>query len=165
VTFVPALSGLGAPYWDQGARGTIVGLTRGTTRAHIARATLEGIAFSVYDLLEAMVKDAGHRGDSPGTDGVELSQLRVDGGAAKNDLLMYFQADIARARIERPFDVESTGRGAAMLAGVGLGLFTRDAARGLLKIERAFEPKMSTSDRDAHLARWRDAVARARTSH
>jgi glycerol kinase len=154
VTFVPALSGLGAPYWDQGARGTIVGLTRGTTRAHLARATLEGIAFSVYDLLEAMEKDAGRR----------VSQLRVDGGAAKNDLLMYFQADVARARIERPFDVESTGRGAAMLAGVGLGLFTRDAARGLLKIERAFEPKMSAADRDAHLARWRDAVTRARTS-
>ncbi len=154
VTFVPALSGLGAPYWDQGARGTIVGLTRGTTRAHLARATLEGIALSVYDLLEAMSKDAGR----------DLSQLRVDGGAARNDLLMYFQADIARARIERPFDVESTGRGAAMLAGVGLGLFTRDAAKNLLKIERAFEPKMAAADRDAHLARWRDAVARTRTS-
>jgi len=153
VTFVPALSGLGAPYWDQGARGTIVGLTRGTTRAHLARATLEGIAFSVFDLLEAMSKDAGR----------DLAQLRVDGGAARNDLLMFFQADIARARIERPYDVESTGRGAAMLAGVGLGLFSRDAAKKLLKIERAFEPKMSQTDRDAHLSRWRDAVARART--
>ncbi len=153
VVFVPALSGLGAPYWDQGARGTIVGITRGTTAAHLARATLEGIAFSVYDLLEAMTKDA----DRP------LAQLRVDGGAAKNDLLMELEADIARVRIERPHDVESTGRGAAMLAGVGLGLFTQDAAKKLLTIERAFDPRMSLDRRAAHLTRWHDAIARARS--
>jgi glycerol kinase len=153
VVFVPALSGLGAPYWDQGARGTIVGITRGTTAAHLARATLEGIAFSVYDLLEAMTKDA----DRP------LTQLRVDGGAAKNDLLMELEADIARVRIERPFDVESTGRGAAMLAGVGLGLFTQDAAKKLLTIERAFDPRMSSAVREEHLTRWHDAIARARS--
>ncbi|HEY1954843.1 MAG TPA: glycerol kinase GlpK [Polyangiaceae bacterium] len=154
VVFVPALAGLGAPYWDQGARGAIVGLTRGTTRAHLARATLEGIAFSVYDLLEAMAKDAGH----------ELTQLRVDGGAARNDLLMQFQAGVAKARIERPFDVESTGRGAAMLAAVGLGWLAPNEAQSLLKIERSFEPDMSDADRSAHLGRWRDAIRRTRTS-
>jgi len=150
VAFVPALAGLGAPYWDQGARGAIVGITRGTTRAHIARATLEGIAFSVFDLLDAMAKDASH----------PLAQLRVDGGAAKNDLLMQFQSDVTRITIERPFDVESTGRGAAMLAGVGLGLFAKDAAKGMLKIERKFEPHIDDAARKAHLARWADAVGR-----
>jgi glycerol kinase len=154
VAFVPALAGLGAPYWDQGARGTIVGITRGTTRAHIARATLEGIAFSVHDLLEAMAKDAGR----------PLAQLRVDGGAAKNDLLMEVQADIANVRIERPHEVESTGRGAAMLAGVGLGLFDAENAKKLLGIERAFEPHMSPGARSEHLARWHDAIHRARSS-
>jgi glycerol kinase len=154
VAFVPALSGLGAPYWDQAARGTIVGITRGTTKAHLARATLEGIAFSVYDLLEAMAKDAGR----------PLAQLRVDGGAAKNDLLMEFQADVANVRIERPFEVESTGRGAAMLAGVGLGLFTQKAAKKLLSIERAFEPHMSAEARTKHLERWHDAIRRTRSS-
>jgi len=155
VVLVPALAGLGAPYWDQDARGILVGITRGTTKAHVARATLEGIALSVYDLLEAMTKDAG-RG---------MAGLRVDGGAARNDLLMQFQADVARVRIERPFDVESTGRGAAMLAGVGLGLFSVDSAKAILKIERAFEPKMSDADRASHLERWRDAIARARSRH
>jgi glycerol kinase len=153
VTFVPALAGLGAPYWDQDARGTITGVTRGTTRAHLARATLEGIALSVYDLLEAMEKDAGRK----------LSQLRVDGGAAKNDLLMQFQADVARARIERPFEVESTGRGAAMLAGVGIGAFSVENAKALLKIERSFEPEMSDAERNAHVARWHEAVGRTRS--
>jgi len=104
-------------------------------------------------LLEAMTKDA----DRP------LTQLRVDGGAAKNDLLMELEADIARVRIERPFDVESTGRGAAMLAGVGLGLFTQDAAKKLLTIERAFDPRMSSAVREEHLTRWHDAIARARS--
>jgi len=164
VVFVPALAGLGAPYWDQDARGVIVGLTRGTTRAHLARATLEGFALSVYDLLEAMAKDAGHRGASPGTGGIDLAQLRVDGGAARNDLLMQFQADVAKTRIERPFEVESTGRGAAMLAGVGLGWFDMQSAQSILKIERSFEPKMTSAERDAHVARWRDAIRRTRTS-
>jgi glycerol kinase len=153
VAFVPALAGLGAPYWDQDARGAIVGITRGTTRAHLARATLEGIAFSVLDLLDAMSKDAPR----------PLAHLRVDGGAARNDLLMQFQADVARVGIERPFDVESTGRGAAMLAGVGLGLFEKSAAKNMLKIERTFEPHIDANARDAHLARWRDAVDRTRS--
>ena len=154
VAFVPALSGLGAPYWDQAARGTIVGITRGTTRAHLARATLEGIAFSVHDLLDAMAKDAGR----------PLSKLRVDGGAAKNDLLMELQAGLDQVHIERPFEVESTGRGAAMLAGVGLGLFSQDAAKKLLSIERGFEPNMTEAARSEHLGRWRDAVARTRSN-
>jgi glycerol kinase len=149
VAFVPALAGLGAPHWDPDARGTITGITRGTTAAHIARATLEGIAFSVWDLLAAMEKDAG-----------AIARLRVDGGASRNSLLMQFQSDIAQIKIERPHDVESTGRGAAMLAGVGLGLVPMAGAKAMSKVERMFEPKMSVSDRDAHLAKWRDAVAR-----
>ena len=149
VAFVPALAGLGAPHWDPDARGTITGLTRGTTAAHIARATLEGIAFSVWDLLSAMEKDAG-----------AIKRLRVDGGASRNDLLMQFQADIARVTVERPDDVESTGRGAAMLAGVGLGIVQTQQARAMSKVERTFEPKMKEKDREAHLSKWRDAVLR-----
>jgi glycerol kinase len=154
VVFVPALAGLGAPHWDQDARGTIVGLTRGTTAAHLARATLEGIAFQVHDLLDAMAKDAGR----------PIERLRVDGGAAQNDLLMQFQADIAAITVERPVDVESTGRGAAMLAGLGVGLFgtLEDVAR-LSSIERRFEPRMAEAERRAHRARWEDALRRTRS--
>lgn len=153
VSFVPALSGLGAPYWDADARGVICGITRGTTAAHIARATLEGIALEVTDLLRAMGDDL----DKP------LGRMRVDGGAAKNDLLMQYQADTAAMTIERPLELESTARGAAMLAGVGAGLFTsvRDAAR-MSKVERTFEVGMSAEERKSHLARWTDAVARSR---
>jgi glycerol kinase len=153
VCFVPALAGLGAPHWDQGARGTITGLTRGSTAAHIARATLEGIAFEVWDLLDAMQKDAKK----------SLRQLRVDGGAAANDLLMQFQADIAKVTVERPTELESTGRGAAMLAGVGAGLCDpRDAAR-MLKIANRFEPAMPETERVRHLSKWKDALDRARS--
>jgi glycerol kinase len=154
VAFVPALAGLGAPYWDQGARGTITGITRGTTAAHLARATLEGIAFEVWDLLDAMTKDAA-RG---------LNALRVDGGAAKNDLLAQFQADVAQVEVVRPVEVESTGRGAAMLAGVGAGLTDLAAASNMIKLDRTFEPAMPKAERDGHLRRWEDAVARARSS-
>jgi len=154
VTFVPALSGLGAPYWDPDARGVICGLTRGTKAAHLARATLEGIALEVNDLLVAMGEDLGK----------PLSRMRVDGGAAANDLLMQYQADVARMTIERPRELESTARGAAMLAGVGVGLFREkgDAAR-MSKAERTFRVEMPDSDRDAHRRRWADAVARARS--
>jgi glycerol kinase len=154
VSFVPALAGLGAPYWDQGARGVITGLTRGSKAAHLARATLEGIALEVNDLLAAMVEDARR----------PLARLRVDGGAAANALLMQFQADVAGVTVERPTDIESTGRGAAMLAGVGAGLATEDAAARMLKIDKRFEPLMSGMERTKHLAQWRDAVARARSS-
>ncbi len=154
VVFVPALAGLGAPYWDQGARGIITGLTRGATRAHIARATLEGIAFEGWDLLAAMANDAGR----------SLNALKVDGGAAKNDLLAQFQADIGQVEVVRPTEVESTGRGAAMLAGVGAGLTDLAAAAKMIKVDRTFVPSMDPAVRAGHLRRWEDAVKRARTS-
>ncbi len=152
VAFVPALAGLGAPYWDQEARGTITGITRGTTAAHLARATLEGIAFEVLDLLDAMAKDAGRA----------LNLLKIDGGAARNDLLAQFQADLAETRVVRPTEVESTGRGAAMLAGVGAGLADLATCETMLKVDRTFSPQMERDRREAHLARWQDAVSRAR---
>jgi len=152
VTLVPAFAGLGAPYWDQNARGTITGITRGTTAAHIARATLEGIALSVNDLLLAMAKDAGR----------PIARLRVDGGAAANDLLMQFQADVANVAVDRPAELESTGRGAAMLAGVGVGLCDLATARKMLVIQTELTPKMSETDRHTHLRRWEKAVSSAR---
>jgi glycerol kinase len=154
VVFVPALSGLGAPHWDQNARGTITGLTRGTTKAHLARATLEGIAFEVRDLIFAMVADARR----------PLRCLRVDGGAAANGLLMQFQADIAEVTVERPTDLESTGRGAAMLAGIGAGLYggVTEVAK-TLALGARFEPKMGAAERTAHLSRWHDGLRRSRS--
>ena len=154
VAFVPALAGLGAPYWDQGARGTITGITRGTTAAHLARATLEGIAFEVLDLVEAMTKDAGR----------PLNIMKIDGGASKNDLLAQFQADVAAVEVVRPTEIESTGRGAAMLAGVGAGLSDLAAAAAMVKLDRKFSPAISAEDRASHTRRWKDAVARARSS-
>lgn len=154
VTFVPALAGLGAPYWDPGARGLISGLTRGTTAAHLARATLEGIAFSVNDLLGAMADDLGK----------PLGRMRVDGGAAANDLLMQFQSDVGQLVVERPSELESTARGAAMLAGVGAGLFrTGGEASQMIAVERTFHPSMAEAERSERLAGWRDAVRRSRS--
>jgi glycerol kinase len=156
VVFVPALAGLGAPHWDQDARGTITGITRGTTAAHLARATLEGIAFEVHDLLDAMCKDAKR----------PLARLRVDGGATENGLLLQFQADVAGVIVERAADVESTGRGAAMLAGVGAGLYASlDAVARLSATGSRFDPHMASEERAAHLSRWSDALARTRSSH
>jgi glycerol kinase len=155
VSFVPALSGLGAPYWDPEARGVICGITRGTTSAHLARATLEGIALEVNDLLSAMADDLGK----------PLARMRVDGGAAANDVLMQFQADIGPITIERPTELESTARGAAMLAGVGVGLFSSIAeAAGMSRVDRTFQVAMSAGDRDEHRRRWSDAVARTRST-
>jgi glycerol kinase len=155
VSFVPALSGLGAPYWDPEARGVICGITRGTTSAHLARATLEGIALEVNDLLSAMSDDLGK----------SLTRMRVDGGAAANDLLMQFQSDIGPITIERPTELESTARGAAMLAGVGVGLFSSIAdAAGMSRVDRAFQVEMSADDRAAHRRRWSDAIARTRSA-
>jgi glycerol kinase len=153
VAFVPALAGLGAPYWDQDARGTITGITRGTTAAHLARATLEGIAFEVFDLLDAMTRDAGR----------PMNTLKVDGGASRNDLLAQFQADLAQTSVVRPREVESTGRGAAMLAGVGAELTDLDQAAKMMKLDRTFSPGMAGEQRAAHLERWRDAVRRTRS--
>ena len=155
VTFVPALSGLGAPYWDPDARGLVSGLTRGSTAAHLARATLEGIALEVSDLLEATAEDLGK----------PLRRMRVDGGAAANDLLMQLQADVADIAIERPPELESTARGAAMLAGVGAGLFATVAeAAGMSRVERSFRVEMGPEERAAHRGRWADAIARARST-
>ncbi len=154
VAFVPALAGLGAPHWDPRARGTITGITRGTTKAHLARATLEGIAFSVNDLLMAMARDAGR----------PLGRLRVDGGACANDLLMQFQADVANVAVERPKDVESTARGAAMLAAVGAGILPppdgqgAEQLRSFVKDDRTFSPSMGGSERQARLEGWQAAI-------
>ncbi|MEB2322939.1 MAG: glycerol kinase GlpK [Sorangiineae bacterium] len=155
VVFVPALAGLGAPHWDPGARGLIYGLTRGTTAAHLARATLEGIALEVNDLLAAMSADL----EAP------IGRMRVDGGAAANDLLMQLQSDLSGVTVERPAELESTARGAAMLAGIGAGLFAngREAAK-MTRVERVFEVRMNDDQRRTQLERWNDAVRRARSS-
>lgn len=161
VAFVPALAGLGAPYWDQDARGTITGITRGTTSAHLARATLEGIAFEVWDLLEAMTEPPAKKDTS--TKGRTLTTLKVDGGASKNDLLVQFQADIASVKVVRPVEVESTGRGAAMLAGVGAELSDLTAASKMVKIDRVFESQIGHAQRDEHIRRWRRAIEQTRS--
>jgi glycerol kinase len=153
VFVVPAFTGLGAPYWDPKARGAIVGLTRGTTRAHIARAALESIAYQSAELLEAMQKDAGE----------PLSELRVDGGAAANDLLMQFQADILGVPVVRPRILETTALGAAYLAGLTVNLWkSREELASHWKAERRFTPQMSDGQRKQLLARWREAVGRSR---
>jgi glycerol kinase len=153
VTFVPALVGLGAPYWDPYARGTILGLTRGTTRAHLARATLEAIAFQTRDVLEAMRADAG----------LELQALRADGGAAANDLLLQLQADLLGTVVQRPVQRETTALGAAMLAGLAAGVWgSLDDLGRAWTLEREFVPAMSVSERDERYAKWKEAVARAR---
>ena len=155
VVFVPALAGLGAPYWDAEARGLICGITRGTGRAHIARATLEGIAFQVDALVEAMRQDTG----------APIRTLRVDGGAAANNLLMQLQADLSGLKVERPRDLETTARGAAMFAGLGVGMFAspEDAAR-MIQTERQFSVRMDESRRVSERRRFAQAVARARSS-
>ncbi|HSA69000.1 MAG TPA: glycerol kinase GlpK [Burkholderiales bacterium] len=154
VYVVPAFTGLGAPYWDPAARGAIVGLTRGTTKAHIARAALESIAFQSAELLEAMQKDSQQH----------LSELRVDGGAAANDLLMQFQADLLGVPVVRPQVLETTALGAAYLAGLTVDLWkSREELESHWKAERRFEPRMSASERQERISRWRDAVTRARS--
>lgn len=152
VYLVPAFAGLGAPHWDQYARGTIVGLTRGSNAGHIARAALEGIAYQVADVLLAMQADSG----------IRLSELRVDGGATGNDLLMQFQADILGVDVVRPKVIETTALGAAYLAGMGVG-FWSDAAEidAQWQAERIFEPQMARSRADTLCAEWRRALARA----
>jgi len=154
VVFVPALAGLGAPYWDPHARGLLCGISRDTTRAHIARATLEGIAFQVADLAEAMAADVG----------APVRCLRVDGGASGNELLMRFQGDILHAEVERPHCTETTALGAAYLAGLAVGIFAdrADIARAH-RIDWCYKPTMSLDDRAAHRSRWAGAVARARS--
>lgn len=154
VTFVPALTGLGAPHWDPDARGLICGLTRGSSAAHLARAALEGIAFQIAELAEAMVTDAGK----------PLRRLRVDGGASMNNLMMQFQADLLGVPIDRPSLVETTALGAAYLAGLAVGVFgDQQAIASVHRVERSFDPAMSEQQRVQRMAQWRRAVARARS--
>jgi glycerol kinase len=149
VVMVPAFVGLGAPYWRPDVRGALFGITRGTTRAHIVRAALESLAFQSRDLVEAMAHDARRR----------VSRLRVDGGAAANDFLMQYQADLLGVPVERPRVVETTALGAGLLAGLGVGFWSShrelDRAR---RVERVFKPRRPRAWREAEYARWKRAV-------
>lgn len=153
VYLVPAFVGLGAPYWDAFARGTIVGLTRGANKAHLARATLEAIAFQTVDVLAAMGQEAG----------LQLAALRVDGGASANDLLMQIQADLLGVPVERPSVTETTALGAAYLAGLATGFWSStDTLNQQWSIEKTFEPTISNDQRQRMLAGWHKAVERSR---
>jgi glycerol kinase len=153
VMFVPALTGLGAPDWDDSARGVIVGITRGTSRAHIARATLEAIAFQVADVLRAMTSDAGY----------PVTELKVDGGAARNDLLLQIQADLLGVPVVRSAVQETTALGAAYLAGLGVGFWSDIGQLAQLwRSDGRFEPAISGDERDSRIVQWRRAVDRSR---
>jgi len=152
VYFVPAFVGLGAPYWDPYARGILVGLTRGTTRAHIARAALEAIAYQSRDVLDTMTDEAA----------LTIEALRIDGGASANDFLCQFQADVLNADVLRPAVIETTGLGAAYLAGVGAGIWKTTELASRWKLERRFTPTMTASAREEGYAGWRHAVERSR---
>ena len=159
VYFVPAFVGLGAPYWDSDARGAIVGLTRGNTKAHIVRAALEGIAYQSRDVIEAMVEDLRTASGNPDA---RLDELRVDGGAAANDFLMQFQADQLGVAVNRPKVVETTALGAAYLAGLEVGLWTPANLEKKRARDRVFRPKGKPEERDQLYAGWQAAVAKAR---
>jgi len=153
VYLVPAFAGLGAPYWDPHARGTIVGMSRVTTAAHIARATLDSIAYQTADVLEAMHADSG----------IAVTELRVDGGATQNDLLMQFQADVLGVPVVRPKIYETTALGAAYLAGLAVGFWKNtDALAAQWQLDRRFEPAMPVARRAALKAGWTKAVKRSR---
>ena len=153
VYLVPAFAGLGAPHWDQYARGTIVGLTRGSTKAHIARAALEGIVLQVMDVLRAMEADAG----------IKLKELRVDGGASANDLLMQLQADMLNVPVVRPRVAETTALGAAYLAGLAVGFWKSqaDIARQW-QVDKSFTPAMKPAARARIAKGWERALTRAK---
>jgi glycerol kinase len=156
VYLVPAFTGLGSPHWDAYARGTMVGLSRGSTRAHIARAALEAIAFQSAEVLDAMQKDA-HQ---------PLVELRVDGGATANDLMMQFQADLLGVPVVRPRVTETTALGAAYLAGLGVGFWGSPAeVAAKWQVDRRFEPRMSRDEAAARTRRWSQAVERSRDWH
>jgi glycerol kinase len=151
VVFVPALAGLGAPHWNPDAKGVLWGLTRGTTKAHVARATLEAIALQNFDVLNAMQDDYGEK----------LALLKVDGGASANNLLMQFQSDILGVDISRPTMVETTALGSALLAGLAVGLWkSKDEVTANWKEERRFAPGMATDQVKAHLDLWNEAIGR-----
>ena len=149
---VPAFTGLGAPYWDQYARGAIVGLTRGVNRAHIVRATLESIAYQTLDVLDVMQEDSG----------IRLNTLKADGGASNNNFLMQFQADIASVPVMRPACVETTALGAAYLAGLAVGFWqgTKELVSNW-QVDRVFQPAMEEKKRQAQIAGWKKAVTRS----
>lgn len=154
VYFVPAFVGLGAPYWDQDARGAIVGLTRGATRAHVARAALEAMAYQTRDVVECMQKDSG----------IKAKELRVDGGATRNDFLLQFQADILGIPVVRPVITETTALGAAYLAGLAVGFWKNEKEIAKQwQVEKRFEPRMKKSERERLYAGWQEAVSRVRS--
>ncbi|MCF6776108.1 glycerol kinase GlpK [Thiotrichales bacterium 19X7-9] len=153
VYIVPALTGLGAPYWDQSARGTIVGLTRGATKAHIVRAALEGIDYQVTDVVNAMSDDTG----------LSLSEMRVDGGAVENNFLMQFQADVLRLDVIRPKVLETTALGAAYLAGLAVGYWSdTDELQAMWQLDHKFEAEMDQKQSKTYLSRWHQALERSR---
>ena len=151
VYFVPAFAGLGAPHWDPYARGTVLGLTRGSTAGHLARAALEGIAYQVADIVDAIEAD-----------GVSLDELRVDGGAANNDLLLQFQADLLGVSVVRPEITETTALGAAYLAGLAVGFWSgQDEIAEQWRVAKRFEPRLSEEARATLRDRWNEALSRA----
>ena len=152
VYVVPAFTGLGAPYWNQYARGVITGLTRGTTAAHIARAVIESIAYQTMDVLKAMEADSG----------ISINELRVDGGASKNDLLMQFQSDVLDTKVIRPIVTETTALGAAYLAGLAVGFWDSiDELKQQWQIEKQFSSEITKENRVALTVGWRKAVGAA----
>jgi len=154
VYIVPAFAGLGAPHWDPYARGAVIGITRGTTRAHLARAALEGIAFQVSDILLAMEADAG----------IHLEELRVDGGASNNNLLMQFQADLLGMPVVRAKNIETTALGSVYLAGLAAGYYRSiDEIARQWAPDHRFEPSMNADQREALRARWNKALARSKS--
>jgi glycerol kinase len=153
VFFVPSFTGMGAPYWDQYARGLMVGITRGTGRAHIARAALEGIAYQTMDVIKAMELDTA----------MEIHELRVDGGASANNLLMQFQADILNIPVIRPKVVETTALGAAYLAGLAIGFWRSiDEIKNQWQVDNSFTPSIPVEKADTLKAKWANAVERAK---
>jgi glycerol kinase len=154
VYVVPAFVGLGAPYWDADARGAIVGLTRGVTRAHLARATLEALAYQTRDVVETMQAESRRA----------VTTMRVDGGASANDFLMQFQADVLGAPVDRPKVIETTALGAAFLAGLGTGFWTQGELDRVRARDKVFKPKMSAGTRVALYDGWKQAVQRVRTT-
>ena len=154
VVLLPAFTGLGAPYWRSDISASITGMSRGTTKAHIARAALEAVAYQTYDVLIAMQKDSPH----------PLTELRVDGGAANNDLLMQFQADLLDVPVLRPRDTEITAKGAALLAGLKTGLYDEGTMQASWQVDRVFEPQMSSDIREQHLDKWQRDIDRTLTS-
>jgi glycerol kinase len=154
VYVVPAFAGLGAPYWDMDARGAVVGLTRGSNRAHLVRATLESLAYQTRDVVEVMNRDSG----------IPIRELRVDGGAAANDFLMQLQADLLGVPVDRPALLDITGAGAAFLAGLAVGFWrSPDEVASVRRRERRFEPSMPEAERARRYAGWLEAVERVRT--